>query len=132
MGGLECSGLESSLLECNRNDRRISQCTLNEVVAVECEGIIIMSVNLNYLYILWKPEYRLIINIFFIELCNNGDIRITGGPSPLVGRVEVCVNKTWGTVCGEPWSDDHASVVCRQLGHSVYGMYINDLLSGLK
>ena len=40
----------------------------------------------------------------------------------LIGRVEVCVNRTWGTVCGEMWSDLHASVVCQQVGHSVNGI----------
>lgn len=58
----------------------------------------------------------------FADLCNNGDVRLSGGSSLLVGRVEVCVNRTWGTVCGDLWSDVHASVVCRQLGHSVNGM----------
>ena len=57
----------------------------------------------------------------FVDLCNSGDVRISGGPSVLVGRVEVCVNRTWGTVCEDLWSDVHASVVCRQLGHSLNG-----------
>ena len=38
-----------------------------------------------------------------------------------VGRVEVCVNGTHGTVCNEQWSDKEASVVCAQLGFSTCG-----------
>ena len=56
-----------------------------------------------------------------LELCSDGEVRITGGSSPTIGRVEVCINSTWGTICDDSWDDSDASVVCRQLGHSPYG-----------
>ena len=44
------------------------------------------------------------------------------------GRVEVCVNGIWGSVCyNEQWGDGEASVGCRQLGFSPFGEYNMEL-----
>lgn len=54
--------------------------------------------------------------------CREGDVRLAGGiSSSLQGRVEVCYDKVWGTVCVSSWSSKDAEVVCRQLGYETLG-----------
>ena len=39
-----------------------------------------------------------------------------GGADASEGRVEICVNKAWGSICGQLFDDTDAGVVCQQLG----------------
>ena len=57
----------------------------------------------------------------YLAFCQDGTIRLQGG-TQTQGRIEVCVNGTWGTVCSDFWDNADASVVCKQLGYSQYGM----------
>ena len=41
-----------------------------------------------------------------------------GGTAPTEGRVEVCVNNNWGTVCDDGWTAVDAGVACMQAGFS--------------
>ena len=57
---------------------------------------------------------------FFLNTvtCTTGEIRLQGGSNDQEGRVEVCVNGVWGTVCDDSFNFTDGSVACRQLGFS--------------
>lgn len=52
----------------------------------------------------------------FLVACNTNDVRLVGSADQYEGRVEICFNEVWGTICDGLWSDVDASVACRQLG----------------
>ena len=53
--------------------------------------------------------------------CLTGQLRLVGGNIPNEGRVEICMNNVWGTVCDDLWSSIDATVVCRELGYFTQG-----------
>ena len=48
--------------------------------------------------------------------CSHGELRLVGGADPSEGRLEVCINNAWGSVCDGQFDDEDASVACLQLG----------------
>eukprot|EP00731_Ephydatia_muelleri_P017374 Em0010g472a len=61
----------------------------------------------------WRAEVTV-----HMQCCLNHDIRLVGGYSQYEGRVEVCYNNTWGTVCDDRFDSNEAIVICKQLGHT--------------
>lgn len=53
--------------------------------------------------------------------CNDGEIRLVNSSSPLQGRVEICFNKAWGSVCDGLFGEAEAKVICHQLGFATEG-----------
>ena len=59
-------------------------------------------------------------------MCQEGELRLAGGNVSSEGRVEICFNETWGTVCDDHWDSVDAGVVCQQLGYGATGKPTHD------
>ena len=86
MSNVSCTGTESSIFDCSF-DNLTNNCNHDMDAGVVCST----------------------------SSCNNGDVRLVNGGYPTEGRVEVCLNGIWGTVCDNGWDRIDATVVCRQL-----------------
>ena len=81
-----------------------------------------------------QAELLHIIQYFFsIIECKEGEIRLAGGNESF-GRVEICADGMFGSVCDDEWDDRDAQVVCNQLGFldrckSVYMSCYNIIMS---
>ena len=50
------------------------------------------------------------------SVCGNGDLRLVDSERNGEGRVEICFNNTYGSICADFWDELDAQVVCGQLG----------------
>ena len=56
--------------------------------------------------------------------CTTGAVRLNTNRNQRgsqLGRVEVCNNNAWGTVCDDDWGFKDGLVTCRQLGYRGVG-----------
>ena len=55
--------------------------------------------------------------------CVNEDLRLVGSlrETEAEGKVEMCIEREWFTVCVDEWTNNSTEVVCRQLGFSPDG-----------
>ena len=65
-----------------------------------------------------NPAFTCVVIILASSCATTGSIRLVGGTAAFNGRVEVCYNNVWGTVCDDYWDNTEASVACKQLGYS--------------
>ena len=56
--------------------------------------------------------------------CDDGQVRLVDGAVNGEGRLEVCYNNVWGSVCGTNFDVTDAYVVCKELGMGLSGYLI--------
>ncbi len=49
----------------------------------------------------------------------DGEVRLCNGSNALEGRLEICLNNAWGTVCQDEFTSDEARIVCSNLGYDM-------------
>ena len=84
---VRCGGSESRLIDCTASPLGQHDCVHSEDAGVRCTA----------------------------TTCTQGAIRLQGGTATQ-GRVEICNNNVWGTVCEDNWDNTDARVACQQLG----------------
>ena len=76
-----------------------------------------------------------LINLLIVyshaESCTNGTVRLSGSPAKNSGRIEICIETTWTSLCDQSWDFKDVQVVCKELGYSPYGI-TNKSLSKLQ
>lgn len=110
LSNVQCSGTESRLAECPSGT---ISCNHNEDAGVRCQ-------RRSGTYV-GKWMWLHVSLICVCTDCVHGDARLVTVSNPLQGRVEVCYDGVWGTVCNSGWETAEARVVCRQLGYSTSG-----------
>lgn len=110
---LLCRGDEIYLTDCAVNTEVVENCGQYEVAGVACLGKCME---------LYMVLYSIIKHIQVDAItqnadCGHGSVRLVGHDEEgyRQGRVELCVNNVWGTICNTQFNQEDANVVCAQL-----------------
>jgi deleted-in-malignant-brain-tumors protein 1 len=86
---VQCTGTESQLIDCPALPPGVNNCGHSEDAGVRCSGA--------------------------LSTCTQGAVRLAAGANTSIGRVEICNNNIWGSVCDDGWDSTDAGVMCAQL-----------------
>ena len=133
---VQCGPNSNQLLECSSRPILSHNCLHSADAGVDCGGKPISMVlntdvkrstnitDVSNPVIPYAHVHNPLTGIPFLQHsapCISGHLQLGGGNIANEGRVEICINSAWGTVCDNSWGSTDATVVCRQLGYSTQG-----------
>ena len=116
---MSCNGSEENISECSHNTENNANCPSTSTVVVVCQGR--QQITKRSMQNHFQNAFNADISTPFGD-CTDFDVRLVNGNNSLEGRVEVCLNNAWGTICTDDASVEDAEVICRQLGLLLNGL----------
>jgi len=142
LDNVQCSGMERHVSECSHSGWGYQNCEHNEDVAVSCVDDTSETSSMSSSGITSNMTSPTTSTVFsttstqsphqhttqtsstVLPCQEDGRVALVGGISQREGRLEVCHNGTWGTVCDDGFNDRAARVVCYSLGFGYVGKEI--------
>ena len=118
--GFSCLGNETELVDCSIYS---PECPFLQQASLLCQGLyfsLTLGSQVHAFFHDLDPESTQ------FDSCVYGDLRLansSSGEGVAIGRLELCLNQAWGTVCREHFGYEEARVACRQIdGFTEEGM----------
>lgn len=130
--GMFGSSLNYSLFEnitCSESavESSLASCTLYSTDCLPlCPNNIAIRCFSKYLYecrVVYSGPHHSTCTCLDPGSCEEGSIQLVDGIIDQEGRVEVCHDGVWGSVCDTGWDKVDAHIVCQQLGYAETGKF---------
>lgn len=114
----------------NVKDMRVHYCSVLFIFLILFIGIFALILTILRFYVSTRVRnwFSSHVAYSFCALgfvpCTNDTLRLVNGYKKYTGRLEICINGVWSTVCNDSWTNTNTQVACRQLGYPSTSKFI--------